>query len=160
MEEIKSTRARPGQFLTFNLRQRPYGVPIETVREINSMVDITPVPGMPKYVSGVINLRGKVIPVVNLSVRFGVENAGVTRETCIIVIEVQGSLVGMIVDSVSEVIMLPSESIEPAPLLSECEEGQWITGMGKIDSKIVLLLDIVGTLSQVKALAPSVSLGA
>lgn len=148
----KIAKAQPGQYLTFNLRTRPYGVAIETVREINRMGDISPIPGTPAYMAGVINLRGKVIPVVNLRMKFGFTAIDANRETCIIVIDTPDGLVGMIVDSVAEVVTLEKAQIEPSPVLAESEGVRWITGVGKVEEKVILLVDIVGTLSQVTAI--------
>jgi purine-binding chemotaxis protein CheW len=147
--KTKVPRANPGQFLTFNLRSRPYGVAIGSVREINRMGDITPVPGKPKFVAGVMNLRGKVIPVVNLCLKLGLQLVEATRETCIIVVDTELGLIGMIVDSVSEVVSLGQNQIEPSPILGDVEGIDWVTGIGKVEDKVILLIDIEQVLSQV-----------
>jgi purine-binding chemotaxis protein CheW len=139
--------AKPGQYLTFVLNQQLYGVPIGTVREINRMSDITPVPKTPNYVAGVMNLRGKVIPVINLRTKLNFESISATKETCIIVIETQVGQVGMIVDSVSGVIELVSTQIEPTPNLGNTSETEFVLGMGKVENKVVILIDIVRALS-------------
>ncbi len=134
------------QFLTFSLKSQPYGVPIGSVREINRVTDITPVPQTPGFVAGVINLRGKVIPVVDLRMKFGIPSVPHTRETCIIVIESDAGQVGMIVDSVSGVIDLSAEQIEPRPAMGEESKISYVIGMGKIDNTVVILIDIVKAL--------------
>jgi purine-binding chemotaxis protein CheW len=139
--------AKPGQYLTFVLNQQLYGVPIATVREINRMSDITPVPKTPEYVAGVMNLRGKVIPVINLRMKLNLKAIPTTKETCIIVIESRVGQVGMIVDSVSAVIELISSQIEPTPNLGNTNETEFVLGMGKVENKVVILIDIVRALS-------------
>jgi purine-binding chemotaxis protein CheW len=139
--------AKPGQYLTFVLNQQLYGVPIGTVREINRMSDITPVPKTPEYVAGVMNLRGKVIPVINLRMKLNFKPISTTKETCIIVIETQVGQVGMIVDSVSGVIELVASQIEPTPNLGNTSETEFVLGMGKVETKVVILIDIVRALS-------------
>lgn len=146
--EQKFDRAIPGQYLTFHLNARPFGVRIETVREINRMGDITPVPGTPGFMAGVMNLRGKVIPVVDLRLKFNLATSQQTRETCIIVIDTAAGLVGTIVDSVSEVVELQQSQVESAPTVNDGEVGNWIMGVGKVDQRVILLVDIVNSLAQ------------
>ncbi len=137
-----SIKAKPGQYLTFQLMNEQYGVAIETVREINQFGEITPVPKTPDYVKGVMNLRGKIIPVVNLRVKFGMNPKETTRDTCIIVIDSEIGQVGMIVDSVKEVIDLQEAQIEPAPSLGNHQALSFVRGMGKDDNHVVILVDI------------------
>ncbi len=141
-------QARPGQYLTFMLRKQAYGVPIGTVREINRVTDITPVPQTPHFVAGVMNLRGKVIPVVDLRLKFGMESEGRTKETCIIVIEAESGQVGMIVDSVSGVIDLVTTQIEPAPVMGDEKRLGFVMGMGKVEQTVIILVDIVRALGK------------
>ena len=142
---------KAGQYLTFQLAHRAYGVPVSSVREINRMTEITPVPKTPVFIAGVMNLRGKIVPVVDLRIRLGLETQGSTRSTCIIVIESQGEsqgrLMGVIVDAVSSVIDLKAEQVEPAPDLGESTRLRYVIGMGKYESELVILLDIAATLS-------------
>ncbi|NUM58886.1 MAG: chemotaxis protein CheW [Bdellovibrionaceae bacterium] len=140
--------AKPGQFLTFKLLKEFYGVAIENIREINRVGEITPVPKTPHYIKGVMNLRGKIIPVVNLRERFGLPSEEYTRDTCIIVIDTPAGFVGLIVDSVKEVVTLDEKVIEPAPNISQSDSGQFITGMGKLEDKVLILVDIVAAFSQ------------
>ncbi len=139
----EKNKAHPGQYLTFQLMSEQYGVAIETVREINQYGEVTPVPRTPDYVKGVMNLRGKIIPVVNLRIKFGMEPQSNTRDTCIIVIDTEIGQVGMIVDSVKEVVDLQSSQIEPAPALGNEKSMSFVRGMGKVDNRVVILVDIV-----------------
>lgn len=143
----ESTKALPGQYLTFQLMTEQYGVPIETVREINRVGEITPVPRTPNFVKGVMNLRGKIIPVINLRVRFGMDSQEYTRDTCIIVIDTDFGQVGMIVDAVKEVADLDQNQIEPPPVLGNEKTMSFIRGMGKLDDKVIILVDVVTALS-------------
>lgn len=147
MSEIK-TKAKEGQYLTFQLMAEQYGVPIETVREINRVGEITPVPRTPEYVKGVMNLRGKIIPVVNLRVKFGMDTQAYTRDTCIIVIDTEIGQVGMIVDSVKEVVDLVANQIEPSPVLGNEATMSFVRGMGKVDQRVIILVDIVSAFSR------------
>lgn len=140
--------AKPGQYLTFMLKAQPYGVPIGTVREINRLTDITPVPQTPSFVAGVMNLRGRVIPVVDLKMKFGLEASAPTRQTCIIVIEAESGQIGMIVDAVNGVVDLSSEQIEPAPVVGDKTELGFLTGMGKVEEGVLVLVDVVQALSR------------
>lgn len=137
-----SIKAKPGQYLTFQLQSEQYGVPIESVREINRVGEITPVPKTPEFVKGVMNLRGKIIPVINLRLRFGMDSQDYTRDTCIIVIESSLGQIGLIVDSVKEVVTFEENMIEPAPTLGSKCQMLFLKGMGKLEDKVVLLVNI------------------
>lgn len=136
------SEARAGKYLTFGLGNEEYGLEILKVREINGMMDITRVPGMPEYVLGVINLRGKVIPVVDLRLIFGMTGAERTSESCIIVVDVHGSLRGVVVDHVSEVMDIMAEEIEDAPEVGQGTANESILGMAKTKGRVRILLDI------------------
>ncbi|MBF0273693.1 MAG: purine-binding chemotaxis protein CheW [Nitrospinae bacterium] len=136
-----------GKYLTFKLAQEEYGLEILTVREIMGMMEITMVPQTPDYLKGVINLRGKVIPVIDLRSKFGMEESEYTKETCIIVVDVQNILMGIIVDTVSEVIDVNGAEIEPPPKFSTSIRTDFIMGIGKTKGNIVILLDIDKVLS-------------
>lgn len=138
---------KEGKYLTFVLCEEEYGLEILKVREIIGLLDVTPVPQTPAFVKGVINLRGKVIPVVDLRLKFGMPEAEYTKETCIIVVDVGALLMGIIVDTVSEVIEIKEEEIEPAPSFGEKVDVKFILGMGKIKGKVKILLDIDRVLS-------------
>ncbi len=140
--------AKPGQYLTFQLNQEQYGLPISAVREINRLAEITPVPKTPAFMKGVMNLRGKIIPVIDLRLKFCLTANTHTRDTCIIVIESNIGQVGMIVDSVREVADLKESQIEPAPALGTSESAKFIRGMGKIDQTVIILVDVVSALSK------------
>ncbi len=136
-----------GKFLTFVLGSEVYGIEILKVREIIKLMDITTVPRTPDYLKGVINLRGKVIPIVNLRSKFSMPEIEHTQETCIIVVEVNQTSIGIIVDSVSEVSNINSGEIEDAPHLGQDIDTNFILGLGKTKERIVILLDIELVLS-------------
>ena len=130
-----------GKYLTFSLADEEYGLEILKVREINGIMDITAVPQMPDFIKGVINLRGKVIPVVDLRLKFGLESIEYTEATCIIVVDV-GTLTGIIVDTVQEVLDIEDEQIDPPPPLGASVDTSFILGMGKVKDEVKILLDI------------------
>jgi purine-binding chemotaxis protein CheW len=134
------------KYLTFCLGDEEYGLPVLTVREIIKVMSITPVPGVPGHVKGVINLRGKVIPVVDLRLKFGLPSHDYTERTCIIVIEVaaeQGrTLMGIAVDSVSEVLNITAEEIEPTPEFGERTDTTYMRGVAKVKGSVKILLDL------------------
>ena len=135
-----------GKYLTFSLGKEDYGVGILKVREIIGVMEITAVPHTPRYIKGVINLRGRVIPVLDLRLKFGMEPQEYDERTCIIVVEMQGQnsavQVGMVVDSVSEVLNVTAEEIEPPPALGSSSETDNILGMAKIKGEVKILLDV------------------
>ena len=137
---------KEGKYLTFALAHEEYGLEILKVREIIGYIDVTAVPQTPHYVKGVINLRGQVIPVVDLRAKFGMETTGVTDETCIIVVEIaQGSRkfsTGIVVDRVQEVLDIPGDNIEEAPQFDSSVDTDFILGMGKVGDSVKILLDI------------------
>jgi len=145
MEQQK--HVKEGKYLTFVLEGRRYGVPISTVREINRVSEITPVPRTPEFVVGVMNLRGKAIPVVDLRMKLGVKASPFTRETCIIVIDTTGGESGIIVDAVHEVIDFPAAQLEDPPRLHQPGETSFVSGVGKLEDRIVILIDILLALS-------------
>ncbi len=134
-------------FLTFVLDNEVYGIEILKVREIRDLMDITTVPQTPVYMKGVINLRGKVIPIINLRSKFSMPEEERTRQTCVIVVDINGQSntlqqVGIIVDSVSEVLDINSGEIEDAPQFGQKIDSNFILGLGKTDERIIILLDI------------------
>ncbi len=136
-----------GKYLTFELGRESYGVPVLKVREIIRVIDITPVPRMPDYVKGVINLRGKVMPVIDLRIRFGLEKAEFTDTTCTIVAQITQadgvqSLLGLIVDAVEEVSQVKGEDLEPPPDFGRRLNTDYIIGLARIKGSIKTLLDI------------------
>ena len=153
--------ARTGKYLTFLLGREEFGVRVLKVREIIGMQEITAVPQTPAHIKGVFNLRGKVVPVIDLRLKFGLPGTEYNQRTCIIVTQVQGEsgsiLVGAIVDGVSEVLNLTSSDIEDTPDFGEGVAGQYLLGMAKVKGRVKILLDIDRVLSaqdlrQIKAL--------
>ena len=136
------------QLVVFTLANETYGIAISTVNEIIRMQDITEVPRTPDFVEGVINLRGRIVPVIDLRKRFGLEAAEATQASRIMVVELQGLTVGMIVDSVSEVLRLPTDSIEPTPAIASGVDSAYLKGVGKWDDRLIILLDIEKVLYQ------------
>lgn len=141
-------QARPGQYLTFGLGNQSYAVPIGAVREIIQVCEITTVPKTPSFVEGVINLRGKIIPVVDLKMKLGMSRAAATRQTCIIVIEAESGQVGIIVDQVNEVVDLEASQIEPSLSIGDDDSLGFLMGLGKLPDRVLILVDIVHTLSR------------
>jgi purine-binding chemotaxis protein CheW len=137
---------RAGKFLTFFLAGEEYGLEILKVSEIIGMQPITRVPRTPAHIRGVINLRGKVIPIMELRARFGMPRDG-TEETCIIVVQVAGIQTGVIVDKVSEVVSIVDAEIEDAPTFGEAIRTEYLLGIGKAQGRVKLLLDIDRVLS-------------
>lgn len=135
-------RAREGKYLTFSLGSEDYGLQIMRVREILVLLPITVVPQTPEFVRGVINLRGKVIPVIDLRLKFGMTRTEYGRETCIIVVEVDGVHMGVIVDRVQEVVDILEGDIEDSPHFGAKVDTEFILGMGKKNGKVKILLDI------------------
>jgi purine-binding chemotaxis protein CheW len=138
--------ARSGKYLTFQLGREEFAIHVLKVREIMGIQDITAVPQTPDYLKGVINLRGKVIPVVDLRLKFGLSQADYTQRTCIIVVQIQGAgggvLMGTIVDAVSEVMTLSANEIEDTPDFGDGVRTPYLLGMAKIKGKVKILLDI------------------
>ena len=134
------------KYLTFQMLGQEYGLEILKVKEIIGMIDVTSVPMTPDFVRGVINLRGKVIPVVDLRLKFGMEAKEDTEMTCIIVVQLgrnaQEMTIGIIVDQVSEVLNISQNQIEPPPSFGASIKTDFILGMGKVDQKVVTMLDI------------------
>jgi purine-binding chemotaxis protein CheW len=131
-----------GKYLTFGLGGEEYGLEILKVREIIGMMDITSVPRTPEFVMGVINLRGNVIPVVDLRLKFGMPHIDRTEETCIIVVDVLGMEMGILVDRVSEVLDIVDEEIQPAPDFGVAVDTEFILGIGRANDRVTILLDI------------------
>jgi purine-binding chemotaxis protein CheW len=136
------TKSAGGKFLTFFLAGEEYGIEILSVHEIIGMMPITSVPGTPDYICGIINLRGKIIPIVDLRTKFGMDPKAPTAETCIIVVHVQGVEVGIVVDRVSEVLNIAAGDIEPPPSFGKEVNTEFILGIGKSQSKVKILLNI------------------
>ena len=141
------TNSLEGKYLTFVLNNEEYGLEILKVREIIGLMDITPVPQTPSFMKGIINLRGKVIPVIDQRLKFGIPETEYTKETCIIVVNIENRLMGIIVDTVSEVLDIMAKDIEPPPSLGSSVKTDFMLGMGKIKGKVKILLNIDKVLS-------------
>jgi purine-binding chemotaxis protein CheW len=130
------------QLVTFKLAGQKYAVDILKVQEINNMKEITAIPNSPPFLEGAINLRGKVIPVLNLRSKFGFENEG-SRETAkIVIMDIRGVIMGLIVDAVSDVLRIPRDVVEPPPPVHSNVSSEFIAGIAKLDEGLVILLDI------------------
>jgi purine-binding chemotaxis protein CheW len=143
---VKAMADREGKYLTFTLANEEYGIGILKIKEIIGMMPVTTVPQAPDFIKGVINLRGKVIPVIDLRLRFGIEGIDYTDRTCIIVVEVAGRAgtirIGIVVDAVSEVLNIPGADIEETPTFGAKLDTDYILGMAKMDGGVKILLDI------------------
>jgi purine-binding chemotaxis protein CheW len=135
------------QLVVFELANELFGVDIGAVESIIKMQTITRVPQSPEFVEGVINLRGKVLPVIDLRLRFGLPAVEVTKSNRIMVVSIDGSEVGMIVDGVSEVLSISDGDVEPPPAMATTVNSTFIVGIAKIDTRLVILLDLKKILS-------------
>ncbi|SDF00904.1 chemotaxis protein CheW [Sporolituus thermophilus] len=129
------------QLVIFRLASEEYGLPITKVQEINRLAPITKLPQAAAFMEGIINLRGRIIPVIDLRKRFGLTVTDYTDDTRIVIVEVKGQTVGIIVDAVTEVVRLPASSIEPPPPAFVLD-AQYLNGVGKLDNRLLILLDI------------------
>jgi purine-binding chemotaxis protein CheW len=145
-QAVNAMADREGKYLTFTLDREEYGIGILKIKEIIGMMPVTAVPQTPEYVKGVINLRGKVIPVVDLRLRFGMDSMEYNERTCIIVVEINGQsgnvLIGTVVDSVSEVLNIKGKDIEDTPTFGSKLNTDYILGMAKMEGGVKILLDI------------------
>jgi len=131
-----------GQFLTFNIAEQEYGINIRHVTEIIGIQKVTDLPDLPEFVKGVINLRGKVIPVVDVRLRFGMSERNYDERTCIVVVNIEETSVGLVVDTVSEVMNIPDSNIEPPPKVNKKINGnRFVHGLGKVEEDVKILLD-------------------
>lgn len=135
------------QLVSFSLGNEEFAVDINKIQEINRMMDITKVPKAPEFAEGVINLRGKVIPVMDTRKKLGLPVTEKTKNTRIVVVDVDGMVIGLVVDSVSEVLRLPSSTIEPAPPLVAGIDAEYISGVGKLEDRLLILIDLNRILS-------------
>ena len=139
------------QLVSFNIGSEEFGVDILKVQEINRMVEITRVPQTPHYVEGVINLRGKVIPIIDLRKRFNLEVRAYDKNTRIVVVDINGMVMGMIVDAVSEVLRLQSNTIESAPDIVTGVNADYIQGVAKLEDRLLIFLDLSKVVETVDA---------
>jgi purine-binding chemotaxis protein CheW len=135
------------QLVSFHVGGEEFGLDILRVQEIIRVQQLTRVPNSPGFVEGVINLRGKVIPVIALRKRFGLEKAVNDKQTRIVVVEVKGTILGFMVDSVSEVLRIPADTVEPPPRLGKVER-EYVSGVGKLDDRLLILLDVDRLMSE------------
>lgn len=144
--------AKEGKYLTFSLGSENYGIPLETVKEIIAMLPITEVPKTPSFIKGVINLRGKIIPIMDLRLKLSLPEKEYNERTCIIVVDINSSKIkkqmGIAVDVVAEVIDIKQESIQKVKKEDLQIDGEYITGMGKIKEKVIMLLDVEAILNK------------
>lgn len=150
-QTVKAMKEQEGKYLTFSMADEEYGIGILKIKEIIGMMPITSVPQTPEFVKGVINLRGKVIPVIDLRLRFGMVEKEYNERTCIIVVETQGDAgavtIGIVVDSVSEVLNIKANEIEETPTFGTRLNTDYILGMAKMEGGVKILLDIDRVLS-------------
>ena len=150
-DKAESSKAKAGKFLTFKLGEEVYGLEILKVQEIIGIMKVTAVPGTPSFIRGVINLRGKIIPVVDLRLKFSMEKKEDTEKSCIIVVQIQlrtkKLIMGIVVDEVSEVLNIIQDQIEDPPSFGSAVDTAFIMGMGKVGQKVIMLLDIDKVLS-------------
>lgn len=135
-----------GKYLTFTLGHEGYGIAIQKVKEIIGMMDITKIPKTPAFIKGVINLRGKIIPIMDLRLKFDMEEKNYTERTCIIVVDVlvgnDRRQMGVAVDAVSEVVNMQASEIEPPPEYGMHTDTEFLVGLGKVKGKVITILDI------------------
>jgi len=141
MAERQDHRSRPGEYLTYRVGAEEYGIDIQKVQEIRSYEPPTRIANAPSFVKGVVNLRGVIVPIIDLRVKLGCETADYTEVTVVVVLNVCGRVVGAVVDSVSDVIDLDSSHIQPPPELSASDTG-FITGIASLGDRMLILVDI------------------
>ena len=162
MEQVTVGRAAQSttqQFLTFALGQEEYGVEILKIQEIKGFSAVTPLPNAPAYVKGVLNLRGTIVPIVDLRQKFGMPEEAYTKFTVIVVVQVQGKTLGFVVDAVSDVLTVTGDAIQPTPDLHGQLDTTFLTGLaptGDQGEKLVILLDIDKVLTAREAVAAAV----
>jgi purine-binding chemotaxis protein CheW len=130
------------QLVTFRLAHEEFGIDIKKVQEINRMIDITKIPNAPAYIEGVVNLRGKIVPIVSLRTKLGLGKTDHDKATRIMVVEIEGTVLGFIVDSVSEVLRIQDPKIEAPPSIADSNESTYIKGIINLTDRILMLLDL------------------
>ncbi len=131
-----------GKLLTVQLGEQEYGIPILEAREVVGMQNIDPVPKTPDFMKGVINLRGKIVPVIDLRLKFEMKAKEITKETCIVVVDIQGNFTGIIVDQLIGVVTVDKEEYESSPQLGHNINAEFITGMVKLEERVIIVLEI------------------
>ncbi len=146
-EQTQQLSGEVVQVVSFRLGGEEYGVDISQVQEIIRLVEITHVPRAPRFMEGVINLRGQLIPIIDLRTRFGMPRIDATKSTRIVVTEIGNKRVGIVVDSVSEVLNIPIENVEPAPEMVAGVGTEYIQGVGKLGERLIIMLDLTMVIS-------------
>jgi len=136
-----------GKLLTFMIGNQEYGIQILEAREVVGLMDIDPIPQTPEFMRGVINLRGKIIPVIDLRLKFKIDAAEASGETCILVVNIQGKLTGTIIDFLVGVVTIEESEFEESPDLGANIETEFITGMAKLSERVIIILDMEAVLS-------------
>ena len=142
MVNLNLAGAEERQLVVFDLATEAYGVDINTVREIIRMQEITAVPRAPDFVEGVINIRGKITPVIDLRKRFGLEVTEQTQSSRIVVVDIRGQDIGMVVDAVTEVLRIPADSVEPCSSVVTTDQSDYLMGIARLDPRLIILLDL------------------
>ncbi|HEY3315504.1 MAG TPA: chemotaxis protein CheW [Bacillota bacterium] len=148
MQAEQQQVATEDKYVVFQLGGEAYGVDINKVQDINPMTKITQVPRAPEFVEGIINLRGRVIPVIDLRKRFGLPPQDHTRSTVIVVVEVEGNTIGVIVDAVSEVLPIPRGVVEPPSPFIAGVDSDYLRGVAKLEDRLIILLDLEKALNR------------
>jgi purine-binding chemotaxis protein CheW len=158
-EMLETEDTQNGKYLTFVIGSEEYGIEIRHVTEIIGIQSITDLPDMPSFVKGVINLRGKVIPVIDIRLRFSMQEREYDERTCIVVVKVNATSVGLIVDSVSEVLDIATENVEPPPQVHKGEGSRFLQGLGKVNGDVKILLEVQKLLfeEELEAISESIS---
>ncbi len=146
-EDSKKDQEELLQLVSFKIGEEEFGVDILSVQEINRMSQITKVPNTPEFIEGVINLRGRIIPVIDLRVKLGLPRKAHGKDTRIVVVELKGQTIGFIVDEVSEVLRIPKNITEPPPEMIGGVKTDYITSIGKLEDRLLILLDLEKILS-------------
>ena len=146
-ESAHGTPRMGGEFLTFRLGGEEYGIDILKVQEIRSYEPPTRIANAPAFIKGVVNLRGVIVPIVDLRLRLGCESAEYSALTVVIVLNVKGRVVGAVVDSVSDVLELARDTIKPAPEMASAVDARFITGIGSVGERMLILMDIEGLMA-------------
>lgn len=143
-----------GEFLTFSLGRQEYGIDIRNVREIRSYEAVTQIANAPAYLKGVVDLRGTIVPIIDLRTRVGLANVDVDERTVVIIVDINGRMTGVVVDGVSDVLTLTASQIKPAPTLSGDARHAYIRGLGSVEGRALILADIEKLIDVVRTAAP------
>ncbi|MDZ4727621.1 MAG: chemotaxis protein CheW [Leptospira sp.] len=141
-QEVEAEDTMEGLYLSFSVNQRDYAFEVRNLVEIVALPKITSIPGTANFLRGVINLRGKVIPVMDMRLRFLIEAIDYSDRTCVLIVKLGEILLGLIVDKVLEVLRIPAEHIDPAPKIGESQASQFITSTGRVEDKLIIIIDL------------------